>query len=250
MTPLVLVHGVGLDRHMWDPFVDALTRPARAYDMIGHGDEPPRAGQHRLADYAEQLRTIASETGSPVDIVGFSMGALVAQRLAIDSPAAVRRLVLVSGVFDRAAAERAAIRERVADVRAGGYRASVEPALDRWFTPEFAQRCPDVVDTVRRRMLANDVTAYGLAYEVFATGDEELAPLVRRITAPTLVVTGADDQRSTPSMARRLAAAIPGASAAIVPGVRHLLPLEQPAGLALLVAEFLCDAHDPEDPDE
>ena len=51
-------------------------------------------------------------------------------------------------------------------------------------------------------------------------------------------------------MARRLAAAIPGARATIVSGVRHLLPLEQPVGLARLVVEFLCDAPDPEDPDE
>jgi len=88
-------------------------------------------------------------------------------------------------------------------------------------------------------MLANDPASYVHAYEVFATGDEELVPLVHRIDAPTLVVTGADDQRSTPTMTHRLAEALPHGEAAVVPDVRHLLPLEQPRLLAELVDEFL-----------
>ena len=245
MTPLVLVHGVGLDRHMWAPFTAALGRATVAYDMLGLGDADKPEGPYTLSMYAEQLAAVISDgRGTPVDVVGFSMGALVAQRLAVDHPMLVRRLVLVSGVFDRTADERAAIVSRVAEVRAGGYLAAVEPALDRWFTPEFAALHPDVVDTVRRRMLANDVRSYACAYEVFATGDEELVPLVHRITAPTLVVTGADDQRSTPDMTNRLAAALPNGTAVVVPGVRHLLPLEQPNLLAELVRDFL---HGPEE---
>ena len=60
-----------------------------------------------------------------------------------------------------------------------------------------------------------------------------------RIEAPTLVVTGVDDQRSTPTMAYRLAEALPRGEAVVVPDVRHLLPLEQPRLLAELVDEFL-----------
>lgn len=245
MTPIVLVHGVGLDRHMWAPFSAALGLPTIAYDMIGLGDAPKPEGPYALSMYAEQLRDVVEGLGGePVDVVGFSMGALVAQRFAADHPSLVRRLVLVSGVFDRTADERAAIVARVADVRSGAYLDSVEPALERWFTPAFAAGHPDVVRAVRERMLANEVQSYANAYEVFATGDEELVPLASRITAPTLVVTGADDQRSTPVMAQRLAAAVPNGRSVVVPGVRHLLPLEQPVPLAELVRDFL---HEPEE---
>lgn len=245
MTPIVLVHGVGLDRHMWAPFADALGQPVVTYDMLGLGDAPKPAGPYSLRMYAEQLHDVATTTGTtPIDVVGFSMGALVAQRFAADNPRLVRRMLLVSGVFDRTADERAAIVTRVAEVRAGGYLDSVEPALERWFTPAFAASHPDTVNTVRARMLANEVRPYADAYEVFATGDEELVPLVHRITAPTLVVTGADDQRSTPLMAERLAAALPNGRVEVVPGVRHLLPLEQPDLLAALVRDFL---HEPEE---
>lgn len=240
MTPLVLVHGVGLDRHMWAAFAAALGSPTITYDMLGLGDAPKPAGPYTLSMYAEQLADVVREAPSqPVDVIGFSMGALVAQRFAIDHPSLVRRLVLVSGVYDRTSAERAAIVARVEEVRAGGYASTIEPAIERWFTPEFAATHPHEVDAVRTRMLANDPASYVHAYEVFATGDEELVPLVHRIAAPTLVVTGADDQRSTPTMTQRLAEALPHGEAAVVPDVRHLLPLEQPRLLAELVDEFL-----------
>lgn len=245
MTPVVLVHGVGLDRHMWAPFAAAFGAPVVSYDMVGLGDAPKPEGPYSLSLYSRQLEEVARGTGhQPVDVVGFSMGALVAQRFAIDHPSSVRRLVLVSGVFDRTAHERAAIVARVAEVRGGAYLESVEPALERWFTPEFASNHSQVVQTVRERMVANEVRPYANAYEVFATGDEELVPQVHHIVAPTLVVTGADDQRSTPAMAERLAAALPKGRAAVVPAVRHLLPIEQPALLAELVRDFL---HEPEE---
>jgi pimeloyl-ACP methyl ester carboxylesterase len=222
---------------MWVPFAAALRRPTVAYDLIGLGEGPRPPGPYSLELYAEQLADVVGD--DVVDFIGFSMGALVAQRFAVDRPSRVRRLVLVSGVFDRSAAEREAILTRVAAARAGGYLDSVEPALQRWFSEEFAARRPDVVEAVRRRLLANDVTAYANAYEVFACGDASLVPLVGSITAPTLIVTGECDERSTPDMARRQAAAMPNARCVIMPGLRHLAPLEAPDELAALVGAFL-----------
>ena len=93
MTPLVLVHGVGLDRHMWAAFAAALGSPTITYDMLGLGDAPKPAGPYTLSMYADQLAEVVHEAPSqPVDVIGFSMGALVAQRFAIDHPQLVRRL--------------------------------------------------------------------------------------------------------------------------------------------------------------
>ncbi|HEY7626444.1 MAG TPA: alpha/beta hydrolase [Ilumatobacteraceae bacterium] len=236
-TEVVLVHGVGLDRHMWRAFAAELDLPSRSYDLIGLGDGPRPPGPYSLTQYSEQLADVVD--GQAVDVVGFSMGALVAQRFAADHPKQVRRLVLVSGVYDRSPAERDAILSRVADVRNGSYAASIEPALQRWFSDEFAVRHPDVVDEVRRRLMANDVDAYACAYEVFATSDAELLPAVATIDAPTLIVTGERDERSTPDMARRQAAAMPRATCVIMPGLRHLIPIEAPGELAALVSGFL-----------
>jgi pimeloyl-ACP methyl ester carboxylesterase len=244
-TPIVLLHGVGLDHEMWRAVhacLDAAApgTPVLAPDMLGHGTAPHPDGPYRLAMFVHHLVDTLDAAGlDAVDLVGFSMGALVAQGLAVTHPHRVRRLVLVSGVYARTPDERAAIVARVAEVRGGDYLATIRPALDRWFSPAFAATHPEVVAGVRDRLLANDVVAYGHAYEVFATADAELAGEVHRIAAPTLVITGSDDQRSTPAMATRLAAALPHGQAVVVPGVRHLMPLEAPEVLTDHLHTFL-----------
>ena len=210
--PLVLIHGVGMDLEMWDPVARLLAARHRVlrYDMLGHGQSAKPPGPYRLDDFVRQLLALADGLGlARFDLAGFSMGALVAQGLALAAPGRVGRLVLLNGVYDRSAEERAAVASRVQDVLDGSYAESVEAALRRWFTPTFQATRPEVLAWVRDRMAGNDLEAYAAAYEVFATADRELASAVGAIAAPTLVTTGSDDQRSTPAMAAALAARLP-----------------------------------------
>lgn len=237
---LVLVHGVGLDHMMWQPVVAALPhRRTITYDMIGHGTAGKPTGPYSLFTFVDQLSNIVDAIGGEVDLVGFSMGALVAEGFAMSSGGQrIRRMVLLNGVHHRSSAERRAITDRVAEVRAGGFEATVEPALQRWFTPEFRTEHPTEVTKVRQRLLANDVRAYADAYEVFALADAEVSGRVSEISAPTLVATGSDDQRSTPAMAAALAQALPSGRANVLPGLRHLTPIEAPAVVASMIDEF------------
>jgi pimeloyl-ACP methyl ester carboxylesterase len=206
--------------------------------MIGHGGSAKPPGPYRLDDFVRQLEGLADRLGlARFALAGFSMGGLVAQGFALVQGARVERLVLLNTVFDRSAEERAAIAARVREIAEGGYLASIAPALERWFTPEFRARRPDVVAAVRRRMEGNDVAAYAAAYAVFATADAELAPAIGRIAAPTVVVTGAEDQRSTPAMARAMGARLRHARLQIVPGQRHMTPLEVPEAVAAIIAD-------------
>jgi pimeloyl-ACP methyl ester carboxylesterase len=239
-VPLVLVHGVGLDHTMWLPMMAALPRRRTvAYDMIGHGCASKPPGPYTLHTFVDQLSHVVDALDSAIDLVGFSMGALIAQGYALTPGGQrVRRMVLLNGVHDRTPHERQAIVDRVAEVRAGGFAATVDPALQRWFTPAFAADHPDVIAAVRRRLLANDVRAYADAYEVFATTDAELASRSAEIAVRTLVATGSDDQRSTPAMAMALADALPDGHARTLHGLRHLTPLEAPKVVADMVDEF------------
>ena len=242
--PLVFIHGVGLDHTMWVPVMSALPdRRMIAYDMIGHGSAARPAGPYSLDTFVDQLTDIVEAVDCELDLVGFSMGALVAQGFALSSGGSrIRKMVLLNGVHDRTVSERRAIVDRVADVRAGGLAATVESALQRWFTPAFIAAWPTVVDAVRRRLLDNDERTYADAYEVFATADADLARRVADIKAPTLVITGGDDQRSTPMMATTLAAALPDGRSSIVAGLRHLTPVEAPDLIAAMIDEFCGEA--------
>ena len=228
-VPIVLVHGVGLDRSMWDG-VAARMPGAITYDLLGHGVH--RDQRPSMPGFVAQLAEVAPE--GACDIVGFSLGALIAQEFALAFPARVRRLVLLNGVFRRTADERAAIVARVAAVRSGGYAANVDEAITRWLPNGGGP-----AEAVRGVMAGNDPAAYADAYEVFATADAALADRTQTIGAPTLVATGELDPRSTPSMAHALAAALPEARCVVLPGLRHLSPVEAPDVVAELIVDFL-----------
>lgn len=240
-VPVVLIHGVGLDHSMWLPVMSALPhRRTVSYDMIGHGGAAKPTGPYNLQTFVDQLTNIVKALDCEVDVVGFSMGALVAQGYAGSvAEQQVRRMVLLNGVYNRTVDERQAILDRVDEVRGGGFAATVELAVQRWFTPAFSAAHPDVISFVRQRLLDNDVTAYADAYEVFATADADLKNRVSEIRQPTLVATGSDDQRSTASMATALAAALPNARSVILPGLRHLTPIEAPDVVATMIDEFM-----------
>jgi (E)-2-((N-methylformamido)methylene)succinate hydrolase len=237
---IVLIHGVGLDHTMWNQLLPGLgDRRVVTYDLLGHGCAAPLPPGSDLSTLVEQLHSVCDAEPSPVDVVGFSLGALIAQGFALSYPGRVRRLILVSGVFNRSNSERSAILQRVGDVREGGYLSNVAIAIDRWFAPEFAAAHPDLLAAVTERMMNNDVASYANAYEIFATADEELAAQVHRITCPTLVVTGEHDPRSTPAMSHALATTVANGRAVVLPGARHLTPLELPHALANLITTFV-----------
>ncbi len=234
-APLVLVHGVGLDCEMWEPLVPLL-QPGRRlirYDMQGHGASAKPRGPYRLGDFVAQLDRLATALDlDRFDLAGFSMGGMVAEAFTARFPERVRRLALLHTVHDRGPAERAAVGARLAQTEAGDLDGAIEAALARWLNAAFRKAHPDAVAAIERRMRSNDRAAYLASYRVFATGDAEVLDAIDRIRCPTLVLTGEYDTGSTPAMSKALAARLPAATLAILPGLRHLALLEAPAQVA------------------
>ncbi len=245
--PLVLIHGVGLDLDMWDAQAAALAPRYRVvrYDMIGHGGTPAQVGASgpgrlKLGDFVDQLdELLRSLDFSRIGLIGFSMGALVAQAFAIAQPSRVSRLAIVNGVYDRDPAQRAAVLSRWREAAEQGPEALIDAALARWFSPGFAARNPAVLAAIRRRLEGNDRDGFLAAYRVFAEADAALAGRLGAIPCPVLVMTGTDDPGSTPEMARAMAAVLPKARLEIVPGARHMMPLEAAAAVNAALGAFL-----------
>ena len=240
--PVVLIHGVGLDLEMWDGIAAALADRFRVirYDLLGHGASHDPPGPRRLGDFVAQLgELLAALDLQPVDLVGFSMGGLIARAFAAARDGRVRRLVLMNTVCGRNAVEQAAVLARLAQCEAEGPAATAEAALGRWFSPGFLASDPPAVRRIGARLRANEPEAYLKAYRVFAHADREIGDVAGRIVCPTLVMTGADDVGSTPAMARRLAGQIPGARCVILPGLRHLGLVEDRESVLAPLTDFL-----------
>jgi 3-oxoadipate enol-lactonase len=127
--------------------------------------------------------------------------------------------------------------ERAAAVRQGGVAAVAEAALERWFTAPFRAARADVVDRFRAMLVETPAEGYAACCE--ALGALDLRASLGAVAAPTLVVTGEADPVAPPEVGEALAAAIPGARHAPVPGAAHIAGAEQPERFTALLLEHL-----------
>ncbi len=239
---MLLIHGVGLSHHTWSAVTPLILigRRVIAFDMLGHGSSPLPGADVILGDYAQQAFSLLDHLGiESCAVVGFSMGALVAQQMALEQPRRVREIALVSGVHARNAEQRAAIRKRAEEFAEQGLEPFIPGAIERWLAPAFRAAHPELESEIAAALRANNRTGYLRSYYIFAFADDTLAPRAGGIRCRTLVLTGEHDSGSTAAMAHALGARIAGSKVVILPGLRHLLTTEAPQLLARHLDDFL-----------
>lgn len=240
--PVVLIHGVGLNKEMWGGQVVGLATNYRVitYDMLGHGASPRPAAGTPLLGYADQLLELLDHLQLPqATVIGFSMGGLVARAFALHYPERLQGLVVLNSVFNRSAEQRAGVIARTAQAAEHGPDANAEAALSRWFSREYQAANPAQIAALRETLAGNDPQGYLTTYELFATQDMYRADDLKGLRTPTLVATGELDPGSTPEMARQLADRIPGATVAVLVEQRHMMPVESPRLVNQLLLGFL-----------
>lgn len=234
---VVLSHSLGATRAMWDAQVPALAERYRvlAYDTRGHGESPAPEGPYSIDDLADDVVALLDEVGAErAHVVGLSLGGMTGLRLAAREPGRVDRLAVLC---TSAKPEPGPFLERAAAVRAGG-TAPLAPAIAaRWLTPGFAAANQDLVARLEAMIARADDQGYAACCEVVANLD--LRADLARITAPTLVVSGADDVALPPEHQRAIAAGIPGAELLTVAPGAHLANLEQPQQIAAALLAHL-----------
>lgn len=247
-APLLLLHGFTGRGASWEAHAPALARRFRlvVVDLPGHGRTPARDPEamtvERTADDAASI--LARLSAVPAHVLGYSLGARVALRLAVTHPAAVDRLVLESpsagldGEAERAA-RRAADEARAARLE----REGIDAFVDAWERePVFAsQGALPPSRAARQRAIRLAADPRGLAASLRAAGQGAMEPLHGRLAsvrAPTLVIAGALDATGR-DRAALVARGIPGARLAVVEGAGHAPHLEQPAAFRRLALDFL-----------
>ena len=239
---VVLIHGLGLNRHIWRDYVPRLRQRYRVldYDLFGHGDSIAPPAKPSLALFAEQLCGLMDETGiDRAVLIGFSLGGMINRRVAMDHPDRVSALVILNSPHERAPDAQRLVEQRALDSAAGGPGATLDATIERWFTPEFRRDHPDSIDEVRGWVLANQPAIYAECRAVLAFGVTELIRPEPPITHPTLVMTCENDSGSTPAMSQAIASEIRGADVVIVPGLQHMGLIENPGFFIVTIAEFL-----------
>ncbi len=238
--PLVCIHGVGSYKEVWDGVLACLPKTFRVltFDLRGHGASARVQGRYEIDDFVDDALSLADHVGFGVfDLAGFSLGGLVAQRIALTRPDRIRRLALISTVAGRTPEERQRVAARLEALKSGERGAHYDASLSRWLTEEFQTHNPEIVARLRARNAENNPECYAAAYRVLAETD--LGDDLHRIACPTMIITGEDDQGSNPRMARLMHERIAGSALHVLPKLRHSVLTEAPDRIATLLTVFL-----------
>ncbi|MGB1556927.1 MAG: alpha/beta fold hydrolase [Oceanococcaceae bacterium] len=238
--PLLLCNGIGANLELTLPLIRALgPRPIVVVDLPGTGGSPDAWFWPSLERYGQMLCEVMRALGlqQAFAVAGVSWGGALAQYLARQYPEQVRALILMAttpGIF----------------MVPGRW-----PALWRMLTPQRYLS--------RRYMLRHAGTLYGgelrkgqealrahvrlmrppsvLSYgqQLSAIARFSSLPWLRRISCPSLVLSGEDDPLIHPLNARILAACLPHSSLNLLPQAGHLFMATQPEKTARLLDDFL-----------
>ncbi len=228
-APVTLIHGVGSNAEGCDEIARRLTPSFKVIrmDLRGHGASGRIVGRCSLEDFAADVVAVLDNEGVAVtDVMGFSLGGMIAQCLALTHPGRIRRLGLVSAVAGRTPEEKKRLSERARTIRAEGVGPVIGASAERWFTKDFLEAHPDKVAKRLAEIHANDPASYAEAYRVFAESD--LGDRIHSIPHRTLVMTGENDIGSNPRMARFMHREIADSQLVILPNLRHSILVEAP----------------------
>lgn len=240
---LVLANSLGATVEMWEPQLPALAERFRVvrFDTRGHGRSAVPDGPYTIEDLGGDVLALLDELGVPrAHFCGLSLGGMVGMWLAAHAPQRIDRLVLCCTSARPGSPESWA--HRAATVRAEGTAAIADLVVSRWLTPECARRRPDLAARLRAMLAATPAEGYASCCGVIETLD--LTRVLPRITAPTLVLHGADDPAFPPSHGADIAAAVPGARFALVRGAAHLANVERAEVVTALVVDHLEGANE------
>jgi 2-succinyl-6-hydroxy-2,4-cyclohexadiene-1-carboxylate synthase len=237
--PLVLVHGLGDDRHAWDPICSSLSREHRLirYDLRGFG-ESSEIGQEPFRHSRDLLTVLDTLQIPECDLLGVSMGASICLNLTLDCPERVRRLVLISPSLvgwewsDEWRSDWARITEAA---RQDGIAAARELW---WNHPIFSTTR---ANPVARDHLQTSISRYAGRHWLDNNEEAALPDLERlhTLAAPTLLLSGAKDLPDFRLIADLIEGSTPRVSRIDFAEAGHLLHLEYPVEVVAHVSTFL-----------
>jgi 3-oxoadipate enol-lactonase len=235
---LVLGNSMGTTAAVWEPQLAQFRRHFRLlrYEYPGHGGSAAPPGPYTVAELGAAVLGLLDEHGiGRARYCGISLGGMVGMWLAANAPDRIDALaVCCTSAYLPPAPFWAG---RAQQARAEGTGPIAEQVVSRWFTPEFAAREPDVPASLVAGLA--QVAAEGYAGCCEAIGAMDLRPSLPAITAPTLVIAGAEDPATPPWHGAVIASAIPEARLAVVRGAAHLASVSAPGQVGCALLGFL-----------
>jgi 3-oxoadipate enol-lactonase len=243
--PLLLIQGMGANVAHWgEPFLAELERDFELilYDHRGVGQSGPIVGDLTTADLAaDALALLGALQVERAHVLGFSMGGMVAQELALSAPERVATLTLAStsaGGTQSKPTSGDVVQALTAAVLSGDRERVLKTGFGIVFSSTFAADAanyPPFAEAAR----IHPASIHTLMDQQAAIVAHDTYGRLRGLQVPTLVVHGTEDQLLSHVNGDLVASMIPGARLELLDGIGHLVFWEQPGRVAELVREHV-----------
>jgi 3-oxoadipate enol-lactonase len=239
-TPTLFLHQAATDHRLWyrqRTYFRARYRLI-TMDVLGHGPVAWPPQERSIEQAARRSQQLLEHLGTwPAFVIGVSMGAAIAMRLALNAPALVRGLGLVSPWSYPNDHMRALI-SRLARLAEAGDMRSHATLFQRYSFPSayLEAKAPDMR---RLRSLTLAQPAEVVAYAWVACLTCDLRGAVRAVRAPSLIIAGGSDLFTPPYVARELARELADMEIEVWEGTGHFPFLEHPRRFNQRLEEFI-----------
>jgi len=230
--PLLLIHGLAARGDGFAKQIPALSQRFRAiiFDNRGVGETDQPDDAYSIGQMADDAAGLLDALGvESAHVFGVSMGGMIAQELALRRPRRVNKLALGcthSGIKHCAPAPQW-VTDIFKTLPGKPRRQAVRECVPFNFSRYTQERNRQLIDVESERMVDNRQRLHAYKNQINAVYDFDAYDRLPRITAPTLILTGADDVLIPPANSHNLAARIPDARLIEFEQAGHLFFIEK-----------------------
>jgi poly(3-hydroxyalkanoate) depolymerase len=242
--PLLLINGLGANLEMWQPLVRVLAadRELIAFDLPGTGRSARPRWPLRMPQLARLVTELLDDLGyDQLDVLGYSLGGIVAQELAHRAPERIRRLVLCATTPGLPSMPPDPIVTALMLTPARYWNRQLAELIIPIIAGGRTARDPRVLRAGLERRLVQPPTALGYLYQLYALSGWSSHPWIRSVRHPALVLHGDHDPVVPLVNGRYLADALSNGRLEVVKGAGHLFLLDEPRSVAPALTAFLAD---------
>ncbi len=240
--PVLFLHGFPFSHEMWKKQTEAVSKKYRAiaYDIKGHGLSDVGDGQYTIEGHVDDLFAFMDHLHlDRVVITGLSMGGYITLRALERNQDRFRAAVLCDTKSETDTPEGKMRRfTSMVEVKKTGSQQFADAFLKTVFAPESFTTKPEAVEFIRR--IISHTPPLSIAGTLLALAARtDTSGALPNIRIPVLILVGAADQTTPPSVSQAMHERIKGSELHIVPGAAHLSNLENPEFFNRALLSFL-----------
>lgn len=240
--PVVMIQGLGADKHLWDlqRIALAMRYNTIALDNRGAGRSDKPYGDYSLPQMADDVIAVLDDAGvETAHVVGASMGGAISQLVALRHPDRVRSLTLACTACRHHPWRRELLAQWAETALERGMGTMTKEAARWMIGPRSFRRVSPAVGWMGPLGLSRPAHAFAGQVAAILSIDDDLAAQLDRITVPTLVMVGNQDILTPRGDAEELAESIPTAELVVISGAAHGLMVEHASTFNRVLLDFL-----------